>query len=857
MKDVLTGRADLLWALHTGGIELQEALAHVLGLERIAPIEPPAAPPRGQEPTPATGMAESIPPPAPAAVEVPFWYADSYVARKPLAAAEESTRAEQVGPQAPQPVREPVPFAPLASRAALLTRLRRVSAFWDSGGELDVDRIVNRLSRGEWLRRLPRRPRKRWGQSIQVIVDRSRRLIPYWMDQDLAVHDVERVYPRSRFQLAILPEGESEPRICLQPDGFGPYALPEPGAHVLVLGDLGCLARDQGATAQWWLEWGQRLGASGNQPLALVPCLPDRCPAPLTEVWTILPWESSGGPSAPVLSTGETEQMIRRVLALLCFALRVEPQLLRAVRRMQPECRWDPAIESLAWQDDAFAGRFCDAAAFDPEKARELRALFSQFDPGERKTAVELVAALHQDTYEGVWYSELLGLEHEVASGLVSPVEHRQAVEWFGAQGEWLEARRAELDLAGPQAAWHRRASAVLPASAFSGAAAGALHKIFSLVHSPDETGQLPSHLDPALLPPTGPERTIVLTQVANLLCARPFEPGEILGSPLALIRTRNGKFKIEPPADERDDAFWEGGARPEWAKEWGSDESGAWATFEVGGVSQRMLRIPPGKFLMGSPEEEQGRYPDEGPQHEVEVKRGFWMFETPCTQALWEAVMGENPSDFRGPDRPVETVSWNDVQSFLSRVAALVPGLDLKLPSEAHWEYACRAGTTGARYADDLAEIAWYYGNSRGATHAVGGKRPNSWGLHDMLGNVWEWCADTYREYGTSKAASAHRVVRGGAWLIDPRCVRAAYRASTSRRTGSSTWAFAVPSSAARVQRSGWSERRVGRSEGRSPAETTSREAEPGGWAWARAERLGSRFRSWFRFASFPTWMS
>jgi formylglycine-generating enzyme required for sulfatase activity len=804
MKDVLTSRADLLWALHTGGSELQEAVAHVLGLEeRIVSVEARTEVHLGSDIAYVTPTAQTVSPPAPAAVDVPFWQADTYVARQPLAATDEPRRTTDEASRPPLPVRAPLAFAPLASRAELLTRLRRVSAFWESGAELDLDCIVDRLSRGELLRHLPRRLRKRWGQSIQVIVDRSRRLVPYWTDQEIAVQDVQRVYPRGRFQLAILPEGESEPLIRTQTDRLGPYALPESGAHVLVLGDLGCLARDQGATEQWWLEWGQRFQANGNQPLALLPCRADRCPAPLAEVWTILPWESSGGPAAPLPSPDGTDQLIRRILTLLSFALRVEPQLIRAVRRTQPECRWDPGIESLVWQDEAFLGRLCDAAAFDPARAQELQAQLRQFSPAERYAVYELVAAMHQGTYEGVWYSELLGLEHEVATGLVSAAEHDRAVEWFERENNQLAARKKALDLAGSQAAWHRRASAVLAESAYHGPAARPLHEIWSLVHPRDEGTRLPAHLDPALLLPTGPESTLVLSQVSNILNARPFQPGESLGSPLALIRTRHGRIRIDEI-----DPFWEGGTRPDWAREWDYDQLGAWATFEVGGATQKMRWVPPGKFLMGSPENEVGRRENEGPQHDVEIKRGFWIFQTPCTQTLWQAVMGENQSYFKGPTRPVENVSWNDVQSFLAEISKLVPGLRLELPTEQRWEYACRAGTMGARYAEALSEIASFWENSSQGTDPVGGKRPNAWGLHDMLGNVWEWCADEYRSYGTDAAEpSADRVLRGGSWSNYARNVRAATRSryGSGRRSyyiGFRCAEFSSPGPAGRVER-------------------------------------------------------
>ena len=131
----------------------------------------------------------------------------------------------------------------------------------------------------------------------------------------------------------------------------------------------------------------------------------------------------------------------------------------------------------------------------------------------------------------------------------------------------------------------------------------------------------------------------------------------------------------------------------------WGIDQYGRWVSFSVPApgdtrVAQRMRWIPPGRFTMGSPDGETDRIGFEGPQHEVTIADGFWLFDTPCTQALWQAVMGDNPSNFQSPTRPVEQVSFDDVQAFMDKLNALVPGIDLSLPSEARWEYACRAGT-------------------------------------------------------------------------------------------------------------------------------------------------------------------
>jgi formylglycine-generating enzyme required for sulfatase activity len=230
-------------------------------------------------------------------------------------------------------------------------------------------------------------------------------------------------------------------------------------------------------------------------------------------------------------------------------------------------------------------------------------------------------------------------------------------------------------------------------------------------------------------------------------------------------------------------------------------------AAFAVGPpdkpVEHQMRWIPPGTFLMGSRSSELGRWEDEGPQHEVILSRGYWLGRTPVTQALWVTVMGENPSRFRGEraddlERPVERVSWEDCQRFLGVLNAQVVGLAARLPTEAEWERACRAGTTSATWigelsgeakAPDLDAIAWYGANSDGGTHHVGRKGPNPFGLHDMLGKVWEWCADGMREYTAAPMTDPvgdeqdpRRVYRGGSWVSTARNVRAAARNAIPR---------------------------------------------------------------------------
>ena len=226
----------------------------------------------------------------------------------------------------------------------------------------------------------------------------------------------------------------------------------------------------------------------------------------------------------------------------------------------------------------------------------------------------------------------------------------------------------------------------------------------------------------------------------------------------------------------------------PSFAGAWGQDRFGVFCVLIYRDTEQKMRWIPPGTFRMGSPEDETERYDDEV-LHEVRLTQGFWMADTPCTRELWEAVMNDNPSRFKESSKnPVEQVSWEDCQKFLEKINGEIPGLHLRLPTEAEWEYACRAGSTSRWcFGNDekkLKEYAWYDENSGGETHPVKQLKPNNRGLFDVHGNVWEWCADWYGYYPeelqidpSGPGSGDYRVIRGGSWISGARFVRAAYR--------------------------------------------------------------------------------
>ena len=222
-----------------------------------------------------------------------------------------------------------------------------------------------------------------------------------------------------------------------------------------------------------------------------------------------------------------------------------------------------------------------------------------------------------------------------------------------------------------------------------------------------------------------------------------------------------------------------------EWAD---SALTGLAANYEP--LSMNFTFIPPGTFMMGSPADEKGRLKSEM-LHEVRLTSGFFIQTTPVTQGQWRAAMGDNPSRFKkeGDDCPVETVSWEDAQLFIGHLNEKERDLHFRLPTEAEWEYACRAGSR-SRYhfgdgEDRLPDYAWFAGNSGKKTHPVAQKEPNAWGLYDMHGNVWEWCGDWAGEYGIEGVSvdpkgpeeGRHRVLRGGSWIIIAGYCRSAAR--------------------------------------------------------------------------------
>ena len=208
-------------------------------------------------------------------------------------------------------------------------------------------------------------------------------------------------------------------------------------------------------------------------------------------------------------------------------------------------------------------------------------------------------------------------------------------------------------------------------------------------------------------------------------------------------------------------------------------------------GISIDMVRVEAGTFTMGATAQMKNPDEDEKPTHRVTLTNDYYIGKYEVTQALWQVVMGSNPSNFKGDNLPVEMVSWADCQDFLSKLNRIT-GKTFRLPTEAEWEYAARGGNKSRGYqysgSNNLSGVAWYGDNSGSKTHVIGIKQPNELGIYDMSGNVWEWCQDWDGEYSSSSQVNPtganygfRRVFRGGSWDFDAWACRSSFRNSDS----------------------------------------------------------------------------
>jgi formylglycine-generating enzyme required for sulfatase activity len=878
----VSGRADLLRELREGRL-----CATTAGLYRFEPLpESPAGtvPERVKPGAADPSLPEATPPPAPM---------PEFPRERPPLVLLRAVRMEPLAPLPPPPADDPVredelkvpwgqagvPLQPLIRWARLAGWLRQRLGRQMDGSALDLPRMLRGVARGEPVLGLPRRRRLVWSAQALVLWDETREMRPFQPDFQWLRDRLER--ERGKYGLQVVPLQE-----CPQ---LRHMARLSPGCPVLALSAMGQFTGDP-HVQNIWAAVGRRLLWQGHPLQALSPCPRWLWSRELARAWPLAVWDRgsrlprpTGSPALPVPAP-EPKEAVGELLDLLAPARRISPQLLRAARFCQPS-RADAEVEWRAWfhehgwnSFDCFGYRTgpdqaerlnrratwtgplagaagvvarlieSDHAAHGPTLLQETQLRLALASPGGGATPEAVAAFLRRvvdrlrqmigtsrstsrrTDHLPAWIHQMtdaltpemrghpsirqplaqcLALADELEPGAKSEVAPGMDLEAYTAEARAIPTRSPAWT-----AAWRLR---------LEGAGRGEPARM--VLQSPSEaaaSGKVPLA---SLTVGPGP----LLVEGASLAARRfEIEPAHegislpLVDPPSLRISSRLERLTLEPFT------------RPAWARRVWQDRFGLAAEFAVGGVAFVLRWIPPGRFLMGSPEGEEGRRHNEGPQKEVTISRGFWMGETPVTQAQWRVVVSaanavrgaavrlkRAPSHFQGPSElPVEQVSWNDCQRFCELLDALLTnGPGFGLPKDAQWEYACRAGTTtalytgqltirGKNYGLELDSIAWYGGNSgrdlevanpfsslgwrekqynhsKAGTHRVKLKSPNNWGLYDTLGNVWEWCSLQQEgllvpdpiETSSQGISGIGRVVRGGSWNHFAWGCRSAYR--------------------------------------------------------------------------------
>jgi formylglycine-generating enzyme required for sulfatase activity len=690
----------------------------------------------------------------------------------------------------------------LAAWPELRNRLDPLLGFPKRTRRLDTEALIKRISRGDPIRQIPFYERKRTHDQITVIKEHALHCAPYRLDQEMVVEHLSKATARGGLQVldAFFPYGLTNPESGDSSTVIRRQVVePTPGSHILVLGDLGLLLKikdpfDRDAV-EWWYRACRRWSSRGCKVFALVPLGYERVPAKLRAWVEPIAWQ---GDAVRSLTHQQQEQGVTRLLTMAYPAQQIEPGLLREFRRLCAGLE-DASIEARFWQDWRHGGPRYDAVKQTEGSIR--KALEKDFEKLDDLTITQILRWMRHYRiargYSVLWQMELMNLPKRLRD-LIDPNSAEQDI-----ANQTYQALCFQMHHGGTYGLRDRLMSLSLHASehAIEDSDIGSAVRTIRNGCLPDAKRSDRTRF--VELPPSVETRKVQIecnpSGIGLRGVSKSASDSMLVGSSNR-VTMASGRpvLEISVPKGSMDHtikAFWKSGRKPDWVSGFGRDDYGLWCEFQVprhdgeGVVTQRMRWIKPGTFMMGSPEGEEERYEDESPWHRVTLTKGFWMADTQVTQELWMAVSGrKNPSHFEGGTNPVERVSWEDCEKWISKLCEHHAFFKISLPSEAQWEYVCRAGSTTAYcFGDDPQELlkySWFEENSKSKSYPVKQLLPNGWGLYDMHGNVWEWCRDWYGAYekstqldptGPTKGTS--RVIRGGSWVSPARVPRSACR--------------------------------------------------------------------------------
>ncbi len=735
---------------------------------------------------------------------------------------------------------------PLLTMARLIPLLHNGLGQKRKGNNLDLSRLSSQLAKGKALKRLPYLPRQVWSQRVQIIVDARLDLEPYWLDFEFIVDELKKRLGQEAVSAIRFDEDSMthEQAYCLpyparSNDSWHRWQEPADDVAVLILSDL---------NAKHWRYLSKRLQARSAPMLTLSPSRNtpndvNLCqhlkPNPLNDSQAVRRHPYQKGFTLPELS--ETKR--REIFALLSVLPLIDTALLRRLRK---ELQWGGSeLEHFIWRHNDVVDNGL-GIYFPKETAENYR----QYYPNDTEQFWKIVNEHHATAFQGLKCLEGLNKHAMQPNKLLDENIKRYY--------HYLVTRLNTEQTNSALQAQAQTVIALTPNCILDTRISPLLHRIAALSHNETQRQQLLNQgYD---LYELEANKSNIKTQVLwhivqqgqGRFCV------QTNAQPLSIATLSTKHTPVQRNAEDKQHIIQDGQVftlneaetvnietetdqlqlkaikKPDWASrlwrdtqglfvsvnwrgkhhtlpwritehcDWawkppfGKDDYGIYADLTINKVSQRFRWIESGSFLMGSPSDEPERLGSET-QHKVTLTQGYWLADTACTQALWLAVMGNNPAEFKGnKNNPVEQVSWNEVQDFLNKLNQLIPDLNAYLPSEAQWEYACRAGmTTPFSFGDTITpEQVNYNGNYpygdikkgryRKRTTPVTSLPPNGWGLYEMHGNVWEWCDDWYADYSSEAVTNpkganegTSRVLRGGSCFNFARLTRSAFRNS------------------------------------------------------------------------------
>ena len=630
---------------------------------------------------------------------------------------------------------------------AIAMRLERQFREQRRVGETDTGKLIDQVVRGGLIERIEQLRRPVGCRAITILFDLDMRAYPYRDDFRGVLAALKHLMPATTFNgVGYHSRSVSETIETVR-------QLPASNA-LLFVGSM------SPSFATFWLRLGAFLKEGGRDRYALSVCRSVNS-LDMEQLWTV-------SYLSKVAFSEETTVQTEKLLVLLSHADQLPVDLIRAMR-LEFFPHSSAGLEEAVWSSSAITSRHTLGGTFHPGSVPSLQKKFSNLTLGEKQRSDQVLRSFKYFYPPEVRFKEVASYGKQ-AKKIVSEDDFEDTESFL----EDIAARVASKDasVTGALKTW-------LMEFAVSHKDCPGMWENHSYLN------EVVAELSPSAALTTDPQLTkgsysgiVSIKQRGEKLVFVP-DGGTSLGSEIGRVESGNGHIEVF-------------GIKPAWADASGYDRYGIWADIEVHGVIQRLRWIPSGSFHMGSPAREKGRFDTEGPQQHITFKEGFWLFDTAVTNAFWNAVMkrdgAEQEADIRLARYPKCHVSWHNAQAFIEKLRSLKDSFDIGLPSEAQWEYACRAGTQSAYFFGKKAhdkDIHFSFGN----TIEVDAKPANAWGLYQMHGNVREWCSDVWStshegaDLGgrprqvSEEEKEVYRVVRGGSWGSNARYCRSACR--------------------------------------------------------------------------------